>query len=310
MPEPTLERKIHFYRAIVGYDNSGKPVAFEPALALQAIEKLPFTEGVGGRYEQYTDGNVVCLLPTPRGSSERLRFCLVRRSGLPQVERSGSFKDLDLEPDAGLSEPVHIVFFANNIVGAEYNHHGPRISRLGEYLHTKSNKIIQQVRFLPLLRQDIADQLDNLTEMRLFELKVHPSYIAAIRQADDSIADALEANRRMLDSPESVQIVARPSVVGRESTLRRFIGPVKELLSRDDLRANSDHFKVSGKRRDTGRVDTIDLLNAHLITSKRVVRVSERSRVVESSSAFEAILEAHDELADEIAVASAVPESI
>ncbi len=105
MAEPTLERKIHFYRADVGHDDGGKPLAFEPALALQEIEKLPFIEGSGGRYGQYTDGNVVCLLPTPAGSSEMLRFCLVRRSGLPQVERSGSFKDLDIEPDAGLSDP-------------------------------------------------------------------------------------------------------------------------------------------------------------------------------------------------------------
>ena len=310
MPELTLERKIHFFRADLGHDNSGKPLVFEPDLALQAIEKLPFTEGIGGRYGQYTDENVVCLLPTTAGSSEMSRFCLIRRSGLPQVEKSGNFKDLDIEPDAGLSEPIHIVFFTNNIVGAEYNHHGPRISRLGEYLYTKSNKIIQKARFLPLLRQDIAEQLDNLTEMRLFELKVHPSYTAAIRQASDSMADALEANGRMVDSPETVQVVARPSSDGRESTLSRFIGPVKELLSRDDLRANAVHFKISGKRRDTGLVDTIDLLNAHLITNKRIVRVSERSRVVESSSAFEAIREAYDEMADEIAVASAVSDLI
>lgn len=310
MPGPTLERKIHFYRADVGHDNSGKPLAFDPALALQEIEKLPFTEGIGGRYGQYTDGNEVCLLPTPPGSSEMLRFCLVRRSGLPQVERSGSFKDLDLEPDAGLSEPIHIVFFANNIVGAEYNHHGPRISRLGEYLHTKSNKFIQQVRFLPLLRQDIADQLNNLTEIRLFELKIRPSYIAAVRQADQSLADALEANGRVVDAPETLQIVARSSTGGRESTLTRLMAPVRGLLSRDDLRANVEHFKVSGKRRDTGRVAPIDLLNAHLIANKRVVRVSERSRVVESVSAFEAIREARDELADQIADASAVSELI
>ncbi len=160
------------------------------------------------------------------------------------------------------------------------------------------------------MRQDIADQLDNLTEMRLFELKVYHSYIAAIRQADDSVADALEANGRMVDSPEKVQVIAQPSDDGRESTLSRFIGTIKELLGRDDLRANAEHFRISGKRRDTGRVDTINLLNAHLITNKRIVRVSERSRVVESASAFEAIREAHDEMADEIAVASAVSELI
>ena len=61
-------------------------------------------------------------------------FCQIRRTGLPQLEQAGTVSDLKIADNAGLVEAVHVVFFPDNIVGADFNFYGPRLSRLGYYL--------------------------------------------------------------------------------------------------------------------------------------------------------------------------------
>jgi hypothetical protein len=131
---------------------------------------------------------------------------------LPQLEQAGTVSDLDIGLDAGLLEPVHVVFFTDNIVGADFNFYGPRLSRLGYYLRIKSTNAVPLATFHPLLRNDVAEQLDHLTELRLFDLKVKASYARTIREADESLGDAFAANARVLDGDaEEIQLVLKPS---------------------------------------------------------------------------------------------------
>jgi hypothetical protein len=106
---PTIERTIHFYRAECGRGWRGRPHIFDPDPAQQKIGKLPFADGPTGRYLLGDDGNAICVW---RGASDAtLRFCQIRRTGLPQLEQAGMTSDLDIAADAGLLEPVHVVFF-------------------------------------------------------------------------------------------------------------------------------------------------------------------------------------------------------
>jgi hypothetical protein len=84
---PTLERKIHFYRADVGEDGGGKPLPFDPSPALDVINRPPFASGSASRYLLDDDGNAVCAWPCVR-SEKTVRFCQVRRTGLPQLEQA------------------------------------------------------------------------------------------------------------------------------------------------------------------------------------------------------------------------------
>ena len=195
---PTLERKIHFYRADTGVDGGGRPLPFDPAPALTAIAGLPFADGPAGRYMVGDDGNAVCVWPGGGRALQTLRFCQIRRTGLPQLEQAGTVSDLNIAADAGLLEPVHVAFFPDNIVGADFNFYGPRLSRLGYYLRVKSGNAVPLASFYPLLRHDVAEQLDHLTELRLFDLKVKASYVEIVRQADASLGDAFAANARVL----------------------------------------------------------------------------------------------------------------
>jgi hypothetical protein len=164
------------------------------------------------------DGNAISIWPGGGGSPQSLRFCQIRRTGLPQQELAGNVSDLPIAADAGLLEPVHVVFFADNIVGADFNFYGPRLSRLGYFLRLKSGNTIPLASFHPLLRNDVAEQLDHLTELRLFDLKVKASYIKTVRSADASLGDAFAANAKVLDGDvEELEIVLRPSRDSRHS---------------------------------------------------------------------------------------------
>ena len=93
-----LERKILFFRADIGFDDGGIPLDFDPQPALTAINALPFTNDDGGRYEAEVDGNALCLIVHQGGSMPSVRFCRVRRIGLPQLEQAGQITDIDQFP--------------------------------------------------------------------------------------------------------------------------------------------------------------------------------------------------------------------
>ena len=302
---PSLKRSIYFFRADIGADDGGRPLSFDPRPALDVIGQLPFEDGQG-RYLVNDDGNAIVVWPEVSERAIGLRFCQIRRTGLPQLEEAGQITDLELAASAGLCEPMHVVFFSDNIVGIEYNHFGPRLSRLGYYLRVKSRNAVPMVHFQPLLRGDVAGQLDRLAEIKLLALRVRPSYQDTLRQADQSLGDAFAANAQVLDDPEDVELVLRAGKDGRRSALERLLAPLKQLARRSDLRENAARFEVKGKRDDTNRVATIDLLKDQLIVQRQIVKLGERSRALDSSSAFEAIHSAHDELGDALRQAASV----
>jgi hypothetical protein len=303
----TLERKIHFYRADIGVDGGGRPLIFDPGPALAAINALPFTDGPAGRYLVDDTGNAVCAWPSVQGGLRSLLYCQIRRTGLPQLEQAGTVSDLNIAADAGLLEPVHVTFFPNNIVGADFNFYGPRLSRLGYYIRVKSSNAVPLAIFNPLLRLDVSAQLDHLTEIRLLDLTVQASYIETVRQADASLGEAFAANARVLDGDvEELEIVLRPSKNARLGALNRLLAPLRTLARGPELRENARRFQVRGKHDQTGKVELIDLLRDQLIARKQILRVGERSRAVDAGSAFEAIRTAHDELGDDLRRAAGI----
>ena len=298
---PTLERAIHFYRANIGIDSGGRPLLFDPVPALVRIGKLPFTDDPSGRYLLGDDGNAVCAWPGPSASTATLRFCQIRRTGLPQLEQAGRVSDLDIAANAGLLEQVHVVFFSENIVGADFNFYGPRLSRLGYYLRVKSENVVPLATFEPLLRQDVAEQLNHLTEIRLVDLKIRAAYVDTIRRRDDSLADAFAANARVLNGDvDEIEVILRPAQGRRKKALQRLIEPLKALARGEGLQDNAARFQVKGRHDETGRVETIDLLRDQLIVRKQILRLGERSRAVEADSAFAAIRAAHTELGPDL----------
>ena len=290
-----MERRIHFYEVDVGSDTKGRPLPFDFAAAIGTIRALQFSEERLGRYEDEGDGNVLCAFPDETDQNDTLRFCRIRRNGLPQLEQQGEVRNLAIDGDAGLVETTHVVFFPNNIIGADYNHYGPRPSRLGRYLATKGGAFTTNITFRHLVREDAASQLNRLGEIRLIDLSMRTSYRRIVEMVDSSIADAFEASHRAFGEPETVQIVVKFPAHSRAAILEKFMGPLRKLAGLEDLQENAKRVHVRGKCDDTGRVETIDLLKEQFISTKKIMLLDRRSRVLDPSSAYSRIREAYKE---------------
>lgn len=303
-----VERKIHFYRVSVGEDESGKPLPFDPLPALKVIDKLPFNNSDEGRYEVDSDGNALCVTICDFTSQTNIKvqFGKVRRTALPQLEKAGSVTDLDLEDDAGLLEAIHVVFFPDNIVGCEYNHYRPRVSRLGGYMRAKSGKIEESVAFRLLVRKDTLEQLNRLNEVRLFEMSVYPSFTESVRHVDRGLGDALSASASVFEELKVAEVVLRPGNQGRISALRKSLSSIRGLFSQDGFSENVTRLQIRGKCGDTGRVETIDLLKDQLVSTKTVVRLNDRGRALNPESAFSAVIEAYQDNKNDIEEAAGV----
>ena len=302
----TLERTIHFYRADIGTDDSGVLLPFDPVPALSAIAGLPYSDDGNGKYMPDSDGNVLVLRTDAAFGSDTVTFGRVRRTGLPQVEQAGSITDLSIAPDSGLFEVIHVVFFPNNIIGAEYNHFAPRLSALANYLFQKSNQAIRRPVFRALLRNDASAQIDRLGDLRVMEFTVAPSYAGAVRQIDQSLGDAFAANAQVLQNPAVLQLLLKPESQGRSGFLNRMIGALKDFIGDDQVREGTHRLQVRGLCLDSGKVETLDLLRDEFITSRNIVRVNPRSRALEPSSAIQAIREAYTELRPQLEVAAGI----
>ena len=300
---PSVERKIHFYRPDAGADEDGQPLRFDPRAPLEHVAGLPFTPD--GRYLVAADGSTLCCWVDRRTSPQRVRIGNIRRSELPEVEELGNLAPLDIPASSGLVEHVHAVFFRDGIVGVDFNFYGPRLTRFGSYLSQKAGDVGGHVVFEPLLRLDVTEQLERLQDVRMFQLKIRPSYGSVVRQADQSLGGAFEAAADGTDASH-VEITLTPEPHSRRSLGERLLDVTRFLGRRDDLRDNAARFHVKGLDPEPQRVEEIDVLRDQLITSRRILRLNERTRVLDPDSAYAAIEEAHRDLEHDLQQAAGI----
>ena len=282
-----VKRRIHFFRADLGTETSGLPVAATPREWLRDLRKLGFCEDESSRYLPIEDGDVLWVNELHQSNHPALQFCRSRRSALPQRERKGQISDLGIQPDEGLVEPAHVVFFPNNVVGVEYNHFGPRISLLPYYLDRKLGG--QPTQFRPLLRENVEDILDRLLDLRVLEFNIDRSTIESLESIDQSLASAFNANRDLVTGQERISVVLKFERADQTGALRRFAAMIRHLLGSDDGPGNVKKLSARGKLLDTNRVQTIDFLSDFVVFESKFLCVSPRSRAIESGSALAVI---------------------
>lgn len=244
------------------------------------------------------EGNGVCCW-VHQNAHPGLQVGNLRRTGLPQLERRGNMVPLEIPAAGGLVELVHVVFFPNNIVGSEFNFYGPRLSRLGHYLGVKAGHIHKSVEFLPLLRQDVLDQLSRLKDIRLFQIKMRASYADVIAEADKDLGSAFAAAAKAGDA-ETIEIILSPKPYSREPISEKLLSLAKRLAKRTDTREEVSRFVVKGFDDEAGRSQLIDILSDRLISRKLIVLQDKRTRALDPDSTLKAIVEAHAELKDQL----------
>ncbi len=303
---PTAERRIMFYRIDCGTDEGGDAIAYDPEPPFRRINGLGWNNN--GRYQPSMDGGVTCAWVDRMQANQRMQFATVRRAGLPLVEDgSGTLTSLGIPPSSGLAEITHVLFFPNNILGAVFNFYGPRPTRLSGYLKAKVPGTPAELSIEPLIRADVAEQLDRFETLRLVDLKIRPSYAQIVEQANDSLGSAFTAaTAAVTDGAKGLQLVLTSDRKKTASLGQTLMNAVKWLAARDDLHENVSRFTVGGLDSETGNSAKLDLLSDKLVMAKKIVRQSARSRALDNNSAYSAIQEAYNELSDELEAASSL----
>jgi hypothetical protein len=306
----TAERRIVFYRVDGGLDEDGAPRPVDLSGALRHIGTLPFTDN--GRYLVGDNDLVTCCWVDRLDQPSRVRIANVRRSGLPQVEETGDLQPLRIRAGQGIAEQVHMVLFDDQvegvqvmIAGAVFNFYGPRLPRLGYYLTQRARGLAPRVTFRPLLRRDAAEALERLTDIRLFRLRITPSFVQSIEAVSDSLGTSFTAAREV-GQAEDIEIVLRPPRRSRRPLGEGLLGLARSLVRRDDLNEGVIDFEVKGLNGETGRVDLVDILNDKLVGRKQILRQDGRGRALNDASAYSAVEEAYGELHDELIRAASV----
>jgi hypothetical protein len=297
-------KKVYFFRVDVGKTDEGKLAQFDPKPVLKALSKLSFKDGE--RYVDNGDGNSTCAWVDNATSEPRMRLAIIRKTELPQYEVGGELDDLELPENGGLAEPMHMVFFPNNVVGAEFNFYGPRATRLPWYLKRalpEEAKTIGRIEFLT--RQDVLGQLAQFETIRTVSLTARPAYATTLETEIGDLAAALEAAANIGGS----ETISLSLSVGRSRTgkLQNLLSGIKSLVKKKKIPIELvSKFDVSGLNAETGRVESIDLLQDYLVAEERMLKVDAKMRALDRESVYGGIRAAHARLKSEIASALAV----
>jgi hypothetical protein len=285
-------RRIYFYRVDVGRVETGDRLLFDQQ-RLQAVSELDFHDG--SAYLE-TDERVTCAWLDSDQPRARLRVADIRRQDLPQLELGGALGPLTIQQGAGLAEQVHLAFYENNIVGSDFNFYGPRMSRVARYLQEKAG--IPAISFDYLIRSDVIAQLNQLQDIRLFQLRIAPSYIDEIGRLDQSVAAMFRGALALGDSGR-VEVILRPVPYSREPLPSRIREALLALAGKRETLEAADVFKTAGLATD-GRVRSLDLLKDELVVEGEVHRLGDGSRALDPDSVYSAIDRAYEELRPEL----------
>ena len=105
-------------------------------------------------------------------------------------------------------------FFEDRIVGSEFSFYGPRLtSRLAPYLGDRGG--LAPLAFSPLIRQDAAERLAQLEDLRLFHLRIPVAVLADNPAGDNDIWEMFAAAARATQGPgqQEVEVTLRVQLV-------------------------------------------------------------------------------------------------
>lgn len=291
-----VSRKIHFYAADVGVDpDTGRLLPFDPTPALRHIDGMPLAGE--DRVLHLPEGRTAYCWVDSDSAPQKLRLGNIRNSSLPSEFFEGELGPLPLRRRGGLADPIHVVFFENNIVGADYNFHGPRISGLQKYLAVKAHEWCHNLSLGVLVDPETYTRLDRFEELRILDLRMRPADAEVLLQGHSrGLAGTFGSANELLNEDAQLELVLRPRSHSRGGIGSGILETVKGMFLNEDVRNNMSRFRVQGINQQGETEDFIDLLSDDLTVRKNMIKQGGRSRAVEADSAYQAITEAHDEL--------------
>lgn len=286
----TINRSIRFYRFFAGVDAAGKPLPVDLLPILKKIQKIAPTK----RYIKVEDKKLICVIDDLK-SPYQLRFGLIRTTDLPLVEELGKLTPLAISARAGLFDAIHIVLFKDNVVGFDFNYFGPRINKFLDYLLALAHAVCpRELSLEPLINPKIVSQLIKMKKIKMFDLRIHKSYLSQIAEVDESLSAALNAAQK-LGNPEQIELRIQVNPRSTSKLKTSLLKVIKRIVRRPDYDQVFSKLLVKGFDEAIKQNVDLDLLNEKIASDRKITRISSKSRELDPQSAYAAIRDAYEE---------------
>ena len=235
-----------------------------------------------------------------RGTNPAIAYVRCRDHGLPMLERDAILEPLTIAAGRRLAELTHAVFFDRHVIGAEYNHYGPRLSSLASYLADKVPQCLpanNRVSIVPLINTDLLALLRDAPTIRSLSLKMAPLLVDSIQKARHLPSrDALS----QLFSGYGAQRLGIDIQNRKGLAKDEVIGLVDWAFEQGAGLLSAAHAVV---QLEDGTHQPINLLRSRIGAEREMELIDRNARSIAHQSARVEIMEAFEALEDQINVA-------
>ena len=156
------------------------------------------------------------------------------------------------------------------------------------------------MRIANLVRGDPAAILDGLQGLHLLDMSILPNQMALVEQHNRGLGTALAASADIAREPEVVTLLTKPTRNSQPGFLQDVREALRALVQNGEFRIGAKRLKVQGRRQGQTRTEVFDLLNDDITASVQMIRINPRGRALDSNHAYDQIIQAHNDLHDEI----------
>ncbi len=271
-----IERSIYFY-AVEMLDGG----EWRRADVLRGLEALTGDNqllDLGS--DNYAWAKVDHIPQTSEGG--RLRFFRDRRANLPGWAHQGTIAELPIPADAGIIEPTHLVLAGDGLIAAEYNHFAPRIT--SSFAALLRLRLGMSLNIGTYVQGSIIEQLDRLDYIQLLEVSLVPSpeLEEALRNSGPIGNAAAELSRADGGRRINLRLSADKRSESWTAEVRAFAKRVLGLAPQDQAKV----LRVTGLDPVPGTIEAVDLLKQKLVRRVDMNRPSERSKALNTTSAY------------------------
>ena len=150
---------------------------------IDALEAIPDAELIRPARGGVTGDSYEFVRVIRAGKTPAIAYVRCRDHGLPMLAREADLEPLTIAADRQLAELTHAVFFDDHIIGAEYNHYGPRISSLALYLAGMVPQCLppnRRISIAPLVDNQPLELLRGARNIKSISLTMAPQLLEAV----------------------------------------------------------------------------------------------------------------------------------
>ena len=213
--------------------------------------KFKKNEAAEKKYILTTEKGDNLFIITDKVSDEMIcfRIVLCKTNALPLVENGGNLEDLEtyIDEKKNIAEVTHCVYFRDSeIVGAEFNFNGARVSALNWYLpkilHIDGDvETLYNVKFTPKINGDAYEKLAKNETLTLFELHFKPD-----SEAYKNVLANTSLFRGAVKSVPDAEVIE--IAVKRRKTKKNSYTGINDILEREQRKTLSQNYREDIKK--------------------------------------------------------------